>query len=124
MVRKLILEKLQEKGLNMAEASLRIGRNQTYLQQFLKRGFPAELKEPERIRLAEMLGVPESELRGPSSPLPSREYSRTIAGARDMPIASPAQPSIVSNGGQQEIKTTPGQLLVGYLGPLKAARGH
>lgn len=41
VVRKLILEKLEELELNMAEVSKRLGRNETYLQQFLKRGSPA-----------------------------------------------------------------------------------
>jgi phage repressor protein C with HTH and peptisase S24 domain len=75
MVRKLILEKLTELGLNMAEVSAALGRNPTYLHQFMKRGVPAELHERERLRLAEILKVPESELRGPSNPLPTRSYT-------------------------------------------------
>lgn len=77
MVRKLILERLADLGLNMAEVSAAIGRNPTYLHQFMKRGVPAELHERERVRLAEVLKVPEDELRGPSSPLPKRIYNKT-----------------------------------------------
>lgn len=76
MVRKLILEKLEEKGLTMSEASLKIGKNHAYLQQFLKRGFPLELPEKSRIPLAELLGLSEDQLRGTSSKLPKREYTR------------------------------------------------
>lgn len=83
VVRKLILERLQELGLGMAEASLQIGRNETYLQQFLRRGSPRELHERERILLAEILKVPEDELRGPSSPLPKRSYARRDVGSRE-----------------------------------------
>ena len=74
MVRQLILERLQELGLNMAEISRQLGRNETYLQQFMKKGSPRELRERERIVLAEILKVPEDELRGPSLPLPKRNY--------------------------------------------------
>jgi phage repressor protein C with HTH and peptisase S24 domain len=72
VVRKLILEKLQELGLTMSEASLKIGKNHAYLQQFLKRGYPLELPEKSRIPLAQLLGVSEDVLRGPSSSLPVR----------------------------------------------------
>lgn len=76
LVRKLILEKLAEAGLTMSEASVKIGRNHAYLQQFLKRQIPKELGEYERSALANLLKVPEDELRGTSPPLPKREYVR------------------------------------------------
>lgn len=83
MVRKLILERLQELELNMAEVSKAIGRNPTYLHQFMKRGVPAELHERERIKLAEILKVPEDELRGPSTPLPKRTYEKKTSLVRE-----------------------------------------
>lgn len=73
-VRKLILDKLLELGLTMSEASITIGKNHAYLQQFLKRGVPAQLGEEERARLSGLLQVPETALRGTSAPLPKREY--------------------------------------------------
>jgi phage repressor protein C with HTH and peptisase S24 domain len=73
-VRKLILEKLAERGLTMKEASLRIGKSHSYLQQFLKRGTPEQLGEYEREALAALLGVPEGSLRGTSPRLPKRDY--------------------------------------------------
>lgn len=87
MVRKLILERLRELGLNMSEASKKIGMNHAYLQQFLKRGVPAELGEVERAQLAELLGVPESELRGPSQKLPKRDYTR-VSEIPSPPVAT------------------------------------
>jgi len=63
-VRDLLRVKLTERGLSMKEASERIGRNHAYLQQFLERGIPAALPEEARERLAELLGVPQEELRG------------------------------------------------------------
>lgn len=87
MVRKLILERLQELGLNMSAASKKIGMNHAYLQQFLKRGVPAELGEVERANLAVLLGVPENELRGTSQKLPKREYTR-ISEIPSPPVAT------------------------------------
>jgi phage repressor protein C with HTH and peptisase S24 domain len=76
VVRKLILERLQELGLTMSEASLKIGKNHAYLQQFLKRGYPLELPEKSRIPLAQLLGVSEDILRGASSSLPVRNHNK------------------------------------------------
>ncbi len=89
-MRKLILEKLVERGLTMAEASVRIGRNHAYLQQFLKRGVPAQLGERERAALSTVLGVSENELRGDSPPLPKKEYTKLGGGLTDVqpPIKS------------------------------------
>jgi lambda repressor-like predicted transcriptional regulator len=82
MVRKLILEKLAEKGLSMKDASLSMGHAHSYLYQFLKRGIPPELKERDRINLASILDVPEDELRGPSTPLPKRSYEKKTTSVR------------------------------------------
>jgi len=79
MVRKLVLEKLVERGLTMKAASLEIGQNHSYLFQFLKRGNPQELGEYQRARLAALLEVPEDALRGPSARLPAREYAKPPA---------------------------------------------
>jgi phage repressor protein C with HTH and peptisase S24 domain len=101
VVRKLILEKLAEKGLTMSEASLKIGMNHAYLQQFLKRGYPIELGEKTRIPLAELLDVPEEQLRGPSSTakLPKREYVKAAATARESVIVVPEHTTVVSAPG-------------------------
>src|SRR5882757_3785119 len=93
LVRKLILEKLQELGLNMAEVSDQLGRNETYLQQFLKRGSPRELHERDRIRLAEILKITEDQLRGPSSILPKREYIKVANNTRESLIAGVSRKS-------------------------------
>lgn len=109
VVRKLILEKLAEKGLNMSAASIRIGRSHSYLQQFLKRGVPAELLEPERIKLASLLGVDEALLRGPSAALPKRDYTRNST-ERNAALDSRAQSSVESD---QAEKAAAGATLFG-----------
>jgi phage repressor protein C with HTH and peptisase S24 domain len=62
-VRKLILDRAADTGTNLAELSRKIGKNHAYLQQFVKRGIPAELPEKVRHSLAPALGVSESSLR-------------------------------------------------------------
>jgi hypothetical protein len=79
VVRKLIQERLDELGLNYSEVSKRLGHSHAYIQQFLKRGSPKELRERERYMLAEILQVPETELRGTSASLPAKNYARNVA---------------------------------------------
>lgn len=69
-VRKRLVNALQQKGMSFKDASLRIKRNHAYLQQFVERGIPVKLKEADRIALAELLAVPESELGGPERGTP------------------------------------------------------
>lgn len=113
MVRQLILDKLAEKGLTMSEASLKMGKNHAYLQQFLKRGYPIELSEKSRIPLAEVLGISEEDLRGPSSKLPKRVYVKNNGAHREGTMDSSEQPSLPSGPGQNAAKVTPGAALVG-----------
>ena len=60
-----LLRLSQEKGSSLASLSEMIGRNPTYLQQFIRKGSPRKLEERDRRMLAEFLGVAESELGGP-----------------------------------------------------------
>ncbi|ALH79033.1 peptidase S24 [Sphingopyxis macrogoltabida] len=55
---------LQEKGVDYAQLSARIGRNPAYIQQFIKRGSPRRLAEQDRARIAAYLGVSEALLGG------------------------------------------------------------
>jgi phage repressor protein C with HTH and peptisase S24 domain len=53
-----------DKGVSLAALSALIGRNQAYLQQFVKKGSPRKLEEGDRRTLARFFGVDESELGG------------------------------------------------------------
>lgn len=57
---------LQEKRIDYAELSARIGRNPAYIQQYIKRGSPRRLAEEDRARIAAYLGVSEAMLGGPA----------------------------------------------------------
>lgn len=68
------------RGVSLAALSALIGRNGSYLQQFVRKGSPRKLEENDRKILAEFLGVDEAELGG--SP---REAVLAVAG-----VAQPA----------------------------------
>ncbi len=63
-VRELIAQRAEATGTPLSALSQKIGRNHAYLQQFLKRGIPAALPEDVRSKLASLLGVHETQLRG------------------------------------------------------------
>lgn len=60
-----LLELSRERGTSLSGLSQLIGRNTTYLQQFVRKGSPRKLEERDRKLLAEFLGVGESELGAP-----------------------------------------------------------
>lgn len=63
-VRDLVRARLRELGKTAKEASLAIGANHAYLQQYLERGIPRELPERKRIALADFLNVEQNRLSG------------------------------------------------------------
>lgn len=70
-VRARILDAARDRRLGLKALSLRLGRNPSYLQQFIARGTPRRLPEDLRQALAGMLGLPEAALRPEgASPLP------------------------------------------------------
>lgn len=57
-----LLELANAQGISLARLSELIGRNQTYLQQFIRKGSPRRLEERDRRTLARFFGIDESEL--------------------------------------------------------------
>ena len=55
----------QSRGVSLAALSELLGRNPSYLQQFIRKGSPRKLEEQDRATLARFLGVGEEELREP-----------------------------------------------------------
>lgn len=53
----------QSEGASLSSLSEMLGRNASYLQQFLRKGSPRKLEEGDRNTLARYFGVDESELR-------------------------------------------------------------
>src|SRR3954468_21636596 len=68
-IRTLIQERIEAlkaaEGLTMADVSRQLGRNPTYLQQFISKGVPKELDENDRRLLATILKVPQDRLGRP-----------------------------------------------------------
>lgn len=58
-----LLELSQARGVSLAALSELLGRNPSYLQQFIRKGSPRKLEEQDRATLARFLGVEEVELR-------------------------------------------------------------
>jgi hypothetical protein len=64
-IRKRLDELIAARGEDYASLSRRIGRNPTYIQQFVKRGVPRRLSETDRRALALHFGIAERLLGGP-----------------------------------------------------------
>nr|WP_137678907.1 LexA family transcriptional regulator [Aurantiacibacter suaedae] len=62
----------RERGSSLAALSRMLGRNPTYLQQYITKGSPRKLEEEDRRKLAQFLGLAESELGAPAEPSPPR----------------------------------------------------
>lgn len=58
-----LLELARERGVSLASLSDLLGRNPSYLQQFIRKGSPRRLEEQDRATLARFFGVPEDALR-------------------------------------------------------------
>lgn len=57
-----LLDLAGARGVSLSQLSAMLGRNVSYLQQFVRKGSPRRLEERDRRRLADFLGVDEAEL--------------------------------------------------------------
>jgi phage repressor protein C with HTH and peptisase S24 domain len=64
--RQRLLELSDERGVPLSRLSRLIGKNDAYLQQFVRRGSPRKLEETARGKLARFFGIDESELGAPN----------------------------------------------------------
>lgn len=74
-----LLQLAEEKGVSLSKLSALIGRNSSYLQQFIRKGSPKKLEEGDRRLLAEFLGVGEGELGG----VEEKSYTHAASSLRD-----------------------------------------
>lgn len=63
--RKNLLDLAESHGHSLARLSRLIGKNPSYLQQFVRKGSPRKLEEEDRAALARLFGVDEAALGGP-----------------------------------------------------------
>ena len=73
-----LLELAEARGASLSALSKLIGRNTTYLQQFIKKGSPRKLEENDRRTLARFFGVDETELGAPDA----RDNSYSVTKTR------------------------------------------
>lgn len=59
-----LMELSARRGVSLAALSAFIGRNSSYLQQFVKKGSPRKLEEGDRRKLAQFFGIEERRLGG------------------------------------------------------------
>lgn len=97
-MRRFLLSRLFEIGMSLNEASRRIGKNPSYLQQYVKRGSPDILPEDVREKLGPLLGVEPDALRGkpgedPITPEGGKQVFRGRGAAiRDLPVYKGSTP--------------------------------
>lgn len=85
-----LLELAREQGASLTRLSEMIGRNPTYLQQFIRKGSPRRLEERDRAALADFFGISEIELGADSVVSEEKSYiargkSPVDAGWFDVP---------------------------------------
>jgi phage repressor protein C with HTH and peptisase S24 domain len=74
---------IQERGEDYANLSRMLGRNPTYIQQFIKRGVPRKLDEDDRRKLALKLGVGEDVLGAAGNRVFSPKETKSSTGAQE-----------------------------------------
>jgi phage repressor protein C with HTH and peptisase S24 domain len=97
--RQRLLQLATERGTSLSALSDLIGRNGTYLQQFIRKGSPRKLEETDRRTLARFFGVDESELGAPeefSSPLPVKSPRGDWVDVPRLPLGASAGPGALA----------------------------
>ncbi len=98
-----LLELAQEGRVSLASLSAMLGRNPSYLQQFVRKGSPRKLEEQDRRRLAEFFGVGEAELGAELDFVRPRAQEDFVSIAR-LPLDASAGPGALGGAvGAEEI---------------------
>lgn len=97
--RQRLLQLAAERGASLSALSELIGRNSSYLQQFIRKGSPRKLEETDRRKLARFFGVDESELGAPeefSSPATPRPARSDWIDVPRLPLGASAGPGALA----------------------------
>lgn len=90
-----------ERGVSLASLSRLIGKNPSYLQQFLRKGSPRKLEENDRATLARFFGVAEVELGGSQEKYGGQLMGGDKSGWVDiprLPLQASAGPGAMAEG--------------------------
>lgn len=102
--RQRLLDLASARSVSLSQLSGLLGRNASYLQQFVRKGSPRKLEETDRQKLARFFGVPEAELGAPEdisfgSALTRRDgwadIPRLMLGASAGPGVVPAEEAAI-----------------------------
>ncbi|GGC21773.1 hypothetical protein GCM10011371_06750 [Novosphingobium marinum] len=97
-----LLDLSEHRGASLSQLSRLIGRNPTYLQQFVRKGSPRKLEENDRRTLAAFFGIDETELGAPQeisdSTAPARQ--REWADVPRLAVDASAGPGALAAGGE------------------------
>lgn len=92
-----LLQLAGDHGVSLARLSELIGRNSTYLQQFIRKGSPRRLEERDRHTLARFFGVDEAELGAPEEISPALRAGRgEWVDIPRLPLGASAGPGAVA----------------------------
>lgn len=86
-------------GASLSVLSELIGRNSTYLQQFIRKGSPRKLEENDRRTLAQFFGIDEAELGAPednSSASPAKTAKREWIDVPRLALGASAGPGLLA----------------------------
>lgn len=94
-VRKIILDAARDRGVDLKEISLKLGKNHAYMHQYIHKNTPKRLHADDRATISHLLGIPEVDLGAPSagpniSVLQSHPANATILSQK--PEVGPAIP--------------------------------
>jgi Peptidase S24-like len=93
-----LLQLAGEHDTSLSRLSELIGRNATYLQQFIRKGSPRKLEEGDRRTLARFFGVADEELGAPkenSSALPGKAPRSDWIDVPRLPLGASAGPGLL-----------------------------
>ena len=85
--RKRLFDLSQTRGVSLSSLSEMLGRNPSYLQQFIRKGSPRKLEEGDRRRLAQYFGVDENELREEEGGVREKSYTPMSASPSLKPVS-------------------------------------
>ena len=92
--RERLSELVRERGSSFASLSKMLGRNSSYLQQFVVKGSPRKLEEQDRRKLAQFFGIAEAELGAPEEISRARGAGEWVEVPR-LPLEASAGPGAV-----------------------------
>lgn len=97
-VRDRLVRLAEERRASLAALSGMLGRNPSYLQQYVRKGSPRKLEEQDRRKLAEFFGVSEVELGADAAVITSRANSASddFVSVPRLPLDASAGPGVFS----------------------------